>query len=325
MTAKSVFQKIRIIDSHTGGEPTRVIVDGGPPLGNGRMSERLRILREDYDHFRRAIVNEPRGSDAIVGALLCKPSERSSTAGVIFFNNVGYIGMCGHGSIGLAVTLAHMGRITPGSYKFETPAGPVQIELHDFAEATVGNVPSYRLAAKAQVPVESIGTVTGDIAWGGNWFFLTDDCTIELKASNLEALTEYAWRIRRALNRYGLTGARGAEIEHIELYGPPTLPGAHSKNFVLCPGGSYDRSPCGTGTSAKMACLYADGMLREGEVWRQESLIGSMFEGYVTVRDGRIYPHIRGSAYITGEADLLINDHDPFRWGIRSSEFVVGR
>ncbi len=309
-------RRIHVIDSHTGGEPTRVVVDGGPPLGNGSLSERRDIFRDQFDCFRSAIVNEPRGSDAVVGALLCPPADPSCVAGVIFFNNVGYLGMCGHGTIGLTVTLAHLGKISPGLYRMETPVGIVEARLHPSGEVTVSNVASYRAAAGVSIVVEGIGTVTGDVAWGGNWFFLTDDCPIPLTLDNRDALTEYAWQLRKALQRHGITGDNRAEIDHIEIYGPPALPGADSKNFVLCPGKSYDRSPCGTGTSAKLACLHADGKLREGEIYRQESLVGSLFEGAITIRDGLVYPHIKGSAFVTAESQLLLGGRDPFQWGI---------
>ncbi len=309
--------RIHIVDSHTEGEPTRVVISGGPPLGSGPLPERLRIFRDRYDHFRSAIVNEPRGSSAIVGALLCEANDPSCSAAVIFFNNIGYLGMCGHGTIGLAVTLAHLGKIAPGVHRIETPVGIVEAQLHESGKVTVNNVPSYRSAANVSIDVEGFGTVTGDVAWGGNWFFLTYDCPFHLSLANLDALTDYTWRIRQALTANGITGDNGGEIDHIEVYGPPTVPTAHSKNFVLCPGKSYDRSPCGTGTSAKLACLYAAGMLREGEVWRQESLIGSLFEASITVRDGVVIPHITGSAFVNSEAHLILDDRDPFEWGIR--------
>jgi 4-hydroxyproline epimerase len=310
---------IQIIDSHTGGEPTRVVISGGPPLGNGSLSERLQNFRSNYDHFRSAIVNEPRGSDAIVGALLCEPADPSSSAGVIFFNNVGYLGMCGHGTIGLVVTLAHLGKMEAGLHRIETPVGIVTARLHEDGAVTVSNVPSYRLAADIPVKVPDYGTVTGDIAWGGNWFFLTTDFPAPLAFENLEVLTRYTWAIRRALVAHGISGARGVEIDHIELSGPPTQPGARSRNFVLCPGKSYDRSPCGTGTSAKLACLYAAGKLREGEIWVQESITGSVFEGSITVRDNLVHPHIKGSAFITAEGSLFLDERDPLCWGIRAA------
>ncbi len=281
---------------------------------------RLALFRDEFDHFRSAIVNEPRGSDALVGALLCEPVDPTCSAGVIFFNNAGYLGMCGHGTIGLVITLAHLGRIGFGTHRIETPVGIVEAHLHTSGEVTVSNVPSYRTQADVQVLVDGFGVVTGDVAWGGNWFFLTYDCPFELSLDNLERLTDYSWRIRQSLAANGVRGERGETIDHIELYGPPTVTGADSKNFVLCPGKSYDRSPCGTGTSAKLACLYASGNLKEGQIWRQESLIGSVFEGSISVRDGLVFPHIRGSAFVTSEAHLLLNDNDPFQWGIRSSE-----
>jgi 4-hydroxyproline epimerase len=309
-------REVRVIDSHTGGEPTRVVVAGGPDLGAGSMAERLAVFRRDHDRFRSAVVNEPRGSDAMVGALLCEPSRDDCAAGVIFFNNVGYLGMCGHGTIGLVATLAHMGRIAPGHLKVETPVGTVGAELHANGEVTVANVPSYRLVKGAPVEVEGHGTVRGDIAWGGNWFYLVGESPIELELSNLEALTEYTWRIRQALTAQGVTGEGGAEIDHVELFGPPRAPGADSRNFVLCPGKAYDRSPCGTGTSAKLACLVADGKLREGHVWRQESIVGSIFEGSVRLEAGKVLPHIKGSAFVNSEARLILDERDPFCWGI---------
>ncbi len=320
--AVNLGTNIHIIDSHTGGEPTRVVVNGGPPLGTGSLRERLQIFRDEYDHFRSAIVNEPRGSDALVGALLCEPVDRSCSAGVIFFNNVGYLGMCGHGSIGLVVTLAHLGRIRPGLHRIETPVGIVEAQLHETGEVTVNNVPSYRSAANISVEIPGFGQVIGDVAWGGNWFFLTYDCPFPLSLDKLDELTDYTWRIRQALAANGITGDHGKEIDHIEVYGRPTIPGADSKNFVLCPGKSYDRSPCGTGTSAKLACLYAAGKLREGQVWRQESLIGSIFEGWVSVREGLVYPHIKGSAFVNSEARLILDARDPFQWGIRTSQEI---
>ena len=299
------------------------MLDGGPPLGDGSLAERTLRFRNNYDHFRSAIVNEPRGSDAIVGALLCEPADPSCSAGVIFFNNVGYLGMCGHGTIGLVATLAYLGKIEPGLHRIETPVGIVGARLHETGEVTVSNVPSYRSATNVSMAVEDFGMVTGDVAWGGNWFFLTNQCPFELSLAKLDRLTDYAWRIRQALAGAGITGDDGGEIDHIELYGPPTVPGANSKNFVLCPGKSYDRSPCGTGTSAKLACLYAAGKLREGQIWRQESLIGSVFEGSITVRDGIVYPHIKGSAFVTSEAFLIVYEHDPFQWGIREANRPV--
>lgn len=305
--------RVAVVDSHTGGEPTRVVLSGGPDLGSGSMADRLACFRQSFDRFRSAIVNEPRGSDAIVGALLCDPPDPACQNGVIFFNNVGYLGMCGHGTIGLVATLAHLGRIRPGPLRFATPVGIVSAEWHGNGEATVRNVPSYRYAKDVTVDVEGYGPITGDIAWGGNWFFLIKDKSpIALSLGNIEELTQFAWRIRQALRRTGITGAQGSEIDHIEIFGADS----NHRNFVLCPGKSYDRSPCGTGTSAKMACLAADGLLRPGDLWKQESITGSLFEGRVELVDGQVIPFIRGSAFVTAQSELLLDERDPFCWGI---------
>ncbi|HTS05342.1 MAG TPA: proline racemase family protein [Candidatus Eisenbacteria bacterium] len=314
---ENAYRKVRIIDSHTGGEPTRLVISGAPDLGSGPLSERLERFRRDHDPFRSAVVAEPRGSDVVVGALLCAPMNRDCTAGVIFFNNVGYLGMCGHGTIGLVATLAYMKRISPGTHKIETPVGEVKATLDANGDVTVDNVASHRSAANVQVEVPGYGPVVGDVAWGGNWFFLVHNHPFGLSLRNVDELTSFTWAIRQALPKNGITGDNGQEIDHIELYAPSLIPGVNSKNFVLCPGKAYDRSPCGTGTSAKLACLYADGKLREGETWRQESIVGSVFEGSVKVRDGKIYPSIRGRAFVNSEADLIFDPQDPFCMGIR--------
>lgn len=314
----SRVRRIRVIDSHTGGEPTRLVVSGGPDLGSGPLSARLERFRAEHDDFRSAVVNEPRGSDVMVGALLCEPVDPGCAAGVVFFNNVGYLGMCGHGTIGLVATLSYMDRIKPGEHRIETPVGTVSAILHDSGEVTVNNVPSYRSAAKVAVDVPGFGPVCGDVAWGGNWFYLVEAQGHELVLNSVEALTNYTWAIRQALHAHQITGANGEEIDHIELFGPSQQPGVNSKNFVLCPGKAYDRSPCGTGTSAKLACLYADGKLREGQVWRQESIVGSVFEGSIKVRDGQVHPSIKGSAFVNADANLVLDPRDPFCMGIRT-------
>ncbi len=311
------MRRVKAIDSHTGGEPTRVVIDGGPDLGGGTMAERLARFRGEHDDFRCAVVNEPRGSDVLVGALLCGPVDPKCSAGVIFFNNVGYLGMCGHGTIGLVVTLAHTGRIGAGEHRIETPVGTVKAILHETGEVTVENVPSYRLLRDVVVEVEGHGRVSGDVAWGGNWFYLAGDHGLEIALDNVERLTDFTWRIRQALERRGINGAGGEEIDHIELFGPPHRADADSKNFVLCPGRAYDRSPCGTGTSAKLACLAADGKLGEGETWRQESIVGSVFEGSYRRAGDRIIPSIKGSAYVNAELTLILDPRDPFSMGIR--------
>ena len=348
----SVGQRgIRFVDSHTAGEPTRVIIDGGPDVGSGAMHERLVRLRDTADHFRRSVINEPRGWDAIVGALLCEPSDSSCATAAIFFNNTGYLGMCGHGAIGVAVTLHYLGRIGLGKQQLETPVGVVEVNLLSPHEVAIENVPSFRLHSKVDVHVDGLGTFTGDVAWGGNWFFLVDKSPAPLTLENVDALSDIASRIRQALNRGGITGANGAEIDHIEFLGPPVSPDAHSRNFVYCPGGAYDRSPCGTGTSAKLACLAADGKLQPGESWIQESIIGSRFKatyrlevepnalasGHRAEKVGeerpaasavgshtegganQIIPEITGHAYVCGEGVLIQQPDDPFKHGIGGS------
>ncbi len=309
------MKRIQIIDSHTGGEPTRLVIGGFPDLGHGSMAERRSVLAQQHDAWRAATVLEPRGSDVIVGALLCAPVAADASAGVIFFNNTGYLGMCGHGTIGLVATLAHMGRIQPGVHRIETPVGTVHATLHADRSVSVRNVPSWRHLHQVAVAVPGHGTVHGDVAWGGNWFFLASDHGQRIASDNVDTLTAYSWALREALAAQGLTGADGAEIDHIELFADDAK--ADSRNFVLCPGKAYDRSPCGTGTSAKVACLAADGKLAPGEIWRQASVIGSQFEASFEREGDRIIPTLRGRAHMSAEATLLIEADDPFGWGIR--------
>lgn len=297
------------------------MVSGGPDLGTDGLDERLRRFSADHDSFRSAVVNEPRGSDVLVGALLLEPTDPRCAAGAIFFNNVGYLGMCGHGTIGLVTTLAHLGRIGPGEHRIETPVGVVRATLHPGGQVTVENVVSYRYRDAVPVSVPGYGTVKGDIAWGGNWFYLLDSAPCDLVLENQEALTAYTWAVRGALTAKGITGEGGAEIDHIEVSAPPHAADGDSRNFVLCPGKAYDRSPCGTGTSAKLACLAAEGKLEPGKVWRQEGILGTIFEGSYRLENGtrsRIVPSITGSAYVTGESKLILNPEDPFCRGIRS-------
>ena len=310
------MQRIRVIDSHTGGEPTRLVLDGFPELGGGSMAERRSRLASEHDAFRRACMREPRGNEVLVGALLCAPVSPAASAGVVFFNEVGYLGMCGHGTIGLVVSLAHLGRIGPGDHLIETPVGDVTATLHDDGSVSVRNVPAYRYREKVQVEIPGHGSVSGDIAWGGNWFFLCADHGQRIAADNLDELLIFSLALRGALEGAGITGAQGGHIDHIELFADDP-DGADSRSYVLCPGRAYDRSPCGTGTSAKLACLAADGDLAPGAVWRQASVIGSRFEAHYQPGDeGRILPVIRGRAHVMAEATLLLADDDPFAWGI---------
>jgi 4-hydroxyproline epimerase len=308
-------KQIRVIDSHTAGEPTRLVLDGGPELGSGTLAERTQVFRDRFDEYRSAIVNEPRGSDTVVGALLCAPHRSDCSIGVIFFNNVGFLGMCGHGTMGLVASLAHAGRLAPGVLRIDTPVGPVDAKLHPDGRIEIGNVPSYRKASGVKVDVTGIGEVRGDIAWGGNWFFLVDAHDRRISMQDIESLTDFTWRIRQAVNAQG-----HPQVDHIELSGASANPQVHSRNFVLCPGKAFDRSPCGTGTSAKLACLAADGALAEGDDWVQESVVGSTFTASFRWLDrgaGTIAPTLRGRAHVTAESTLLLDPSDPFRWGIR--------
>ena len=312
--------RIQVIDSHTAGEPTRCVISGGPDfgpdLGSGPIAERLNILRRDHDTYRRAILCEPRGSDVLVGAWLLPPANPAAAAAVSFFNNAGYLGMCGHGAIGVAATLLHLGRIAPGEHILETPVGDVTVHLAENGEIAIRNVPAYRHRIRVPVDVPGYGLFHGDIAWGGNWFFLIEDHPFTLTLARVEELTAFTWTLRQALAASSITGANGAEIDHIELFSVAHDPANHSRNFVLCPGKAYDRSPCGTGTSAKLACLVADGKLQLGALWRQEGILGTVFTGSVALEGASLIPTITGSAYITSEAKLLFDPADPFRLGI---------
>ena len=307
---------MRVIDSHTAGQPTRVIVEGGPDPGSGPLAERRERLRKTFDRFRSGVVGEPRGSDALVGALLVKPHDPTCEAGAIFFDNVGYLDMCGHGMIGLVATLEYLGQIKSGAHRIETPVGVVTAELHPTGDISIQNVPSFRHRKRVTVDLNGSGSVTGDVAWGGSWFFIVDEHREELSSERIDHLTEVARSIKRGLVRDGVTGPGGEEIDNIALFGPPRRRDANSRNFVLRSGRSYGRSPCGTGTSAKLACLYEDGELAEGQTWRQESIVGTVFDGSVNVVDGAIRPTIRGTAYVTAESMLIVDERDPFCWGL---------
>ncbi|MEM6689521.1 MAG: proline racemase family protein [Planctomycetota bacterium] len=317
---------IEYIDTHTEGEPTRLIIRGGPDLGPGSLSDRLNVFRNKSDDFRRSVLLEPRGTEAMVGALLCEPEDSSCVAGVIFINNEGYLGMCGHGAIGVAVSLYHLGRIGLGKHRLETPVGVIEFDLRSPHSVEIENVPSYRYKQDVAIQTKSFGRVIGDIAWGGNWFFISDSISVELTLKNLETLMKASFEIRGTLEEQGISGANNALIDHIELTGKPVSTDASARNFVLCPGGQYDRSPCGTGTSAKIACLAAEGLLNEGDIWVQESVIGSRFLASYKIpeafnRDEAlankiVIPRISGRAFVCGEGRLVRHHDDPFRNGI---------
>jgi len=322
------MKRIPYLDSHTGGEPTRLITSLPFDLGPGSVAEKLSTLKARHDDLRRTVLLEPRGSDVLVGAYLVPPADPTCQFGVIYFNNVGYLGMCGHGTIGLIASLAYLGKIQPSVIRVETPVGVVEATLHGSPllsgeglgvrseypnKVSVRNIPAYRHLTHIPVTIDG-KTVHGDVAWGGNWFFLVHDHGLDVNMSNLEALTDFAWRVREQLTVNGITGANGAEIDHVELFA--STPDADSRNFVLCPGKAYDRSPCGTGTSAKLACLYGDGKLQVGQTWRQQSVVGSIFEGSVQLEGDRIIPTITGEAWVMSEGTILVDERDPFGKGI---------
>lgn len=309
-----MVDQIRVIDSHTAGEPTRVIVEGGPVLAAGSLATQRDQFAAEFDHFRTAVVKEPRGSDVLVGAMLCRPTQTDCLAGVIFFNNIGFLGMCGHGMIGVVETLRHLGKIGQGRHRIETPVGIVNVNLEPDGAVTIENVPSYRKACEVRFDVDGVGEVVGDVAWGGNWFFLTRKPSARIRLDDVGHLQDVASRIRRAVNHGGYP-----EVDHVELFDEPLHQGSDSRNFVLCPGLEFDRSPCGTGTSAKMACLAADGMLEPGQLWTQEGILGTRFTGRFVWSDrdaGEISPSVTGVAHVTAESTLVLSERDPFRWGI---------
>jgi 4-hydroxyproline epimerase len=308
---------MHVIDSHTGGEPTRVILDGGPDLGSGPLAERAARLASEYREFYRSVILEPRGQVAMVCALLVPPVDPSCVTGVIYFDAEAVLGMCGHGTIGLAATLFYMGRIGTGQHRIETPVGVVTVEVHDANTVTVTNIESRRTHQGVSVEIEGIGTVTGDIAYGGNCFFLVDPSPIPVTSSNIRQLTDVTVAVREALIAKGLGCQPGMPVDHVIFYGPAETSDGQSRNFVLCPDDAYDRSPCGTGCSARLACLAADGKLAEGEEIVQESIIGSTYRlSYRKGPTGGVIPSITGKAYVMAESKLIFLPQDPFREGI---------
>ena len=316
MTEHGALRRVRVVDSHTAGEPTRVVIDGGPDLGTGPISVRRDRFRSEHDAFRRALVTEPRASEIVVGALLVPPSDPAHTTGLIFFNNVGYLGMCGHGTIGVVTTLGYLGRLDGRPISLETPVGTVEAEVAPDGRVSFRNVPSYRTRAGVEIPVPGYGRVVGDVAWGGNWFFLTDQAPVELSAHRVRELTDYTRAIRVALEDAGITGEDATPIDHVEVSGPAARAENDGRNFVLCPGGAYDRSPCGTGTSARVAALVADGKLAPGTPWRQEGILGTVFEAVAEPAVRGVSVRLTGSAYLTADAQLLLDEQDPLCYGV---------
>lgn len=309
---------MHVIDSHTGGEPTRVILDGAPNLGGGSLAEQAERLASEYQDFYQSILFEPRGQPAMVGALLVPPTDPECVTGVIYFDADAVLGMCGHGTIGLAVTLAKLGRIDKGQHKIETPVGVIEVELIDKHTVRVTNVESRRVLESVRVDVPSYGSVIGDVAYGGNWFFIVEPSPLPLNTQNIRQLTDLGIAIREATNAQNVGGEQGQLIDHVVFQDQSPKPGVHSRNFVLCPDDNYDRSPCGTGSSARLACLAAQNRLLPGEEITQESVIGSPYRlSYQPGKQGGIVPSIIGQAYIMAESRLLFDAEDPYRLGIQ--------
>ena len=316
MKPSALPETLEVLDSHTEGEPTRVVIGGWPELESATMERRREELEQRFGRLWRGAILEPRGHDALVGALLTPPVSRDAAAGVVFFDNVGPLWMCGHGTIGVVRTLEHLGRIAPGTVRLDTPVGPVGADLAADGLVTIENVPALCHALDVAVDVPGIGRVVGDVAYGGNWFFLARPGGEKVEPGNGERLRAVTLAIQRALGDQGVTGEGGALVDHVILYGPPGRPDADSRNYVMCPGGAYDRSPCGTGTSAKMASLHARGELAPGQRWRQESITGSLFTGWLEDQAGRLVPRIQGRAFVTGRTTLFFDPRDPFRHGL---------
>lgn len=312
---------MHVIDSHTGGEPTRVILDDGPDLGAGPLSKRAQILATQHKQFYHSVILEPRGQTAMVGALLVEPVDPDCVTGVIYFDSEAVLGMCGHGTIGLAVTLAHLGRIDIGTHKIETPVGVIEVCLTDQNTATVTNVESRRTDHAAQVEVDGLGTITGDVAYGGNWFYIIDPSPIAITVENIRTLTDAAIAIRTATIAQRIGGDAGQPVDHVVFQEPSPEDGIHSRNFVLCPDNAYDRSPCGTASSARLACLAADELLLPDQDIVQKSIIGSPYRlSYQTGSNGGVIPKITGQAFVMAESTLLFHENDPFKKGILPPE-----
>jgi 4-hydroxyproline epimerase len=311
---------VRVIDSHTIGEPTRLVLDDaflhGLDLGTGSVRSRRDVFRSRYDHLRRALVADPRGVEAMVGVILVPPSDPTCDFGALYCNRVGYLDMCGHATIGLAVSLGHIGRIKPGAFRLETPAGIVGVEWHGGSEASIQSVSPRRIHRMLSIACRDGTTVNGDVATSGLWFFICRDHGIPVVPDAIPRLLEKAWMIRRSLEAAGITGDAGEPIDHIVLMGQALDPANSARNFVLCPDGAFDRSPCGTATSALVGCLYEDGHLDEGAAWRQESILGGLYESSIRRQGGVLIPTVRGRAWITAEATLHFAEDDPYRTGL---------
>jgi proline racemase len=329
-------QVVQAVDSHTAGEPTRIVTGGVPPVRGATMADKRAALQRDHDHLRRALVLEPRGHDAIVLAYLLPPCDPAADLGVVFANDAGYLGMCGHGAIGVATVAVALGMVPAvepvTEVRLDTPAGTVRCRVAVTAgrptSVTITNVPSFLFRQRAVVDVHGFGKVAADIAYGGNWFAFVEAEQLGLAVGkvHLPVLMQAATAVREALVRDGVRGVhpdRGESelVDHVKLFVPLDGDEPGARALTLCPGAAYDRSPCGTGTSAKLAVLHAKGELEVGQWFRSESVLGTSFRARIasTTAVGRftaVVPEVEGSAYVTALTQFVIDPNDPCRHGI---------
>jgi len=325
---------IHAIDSHTMGEPTRVVVGGVPNIPGKTLPEKKAYLEKNMDYLRKAIMHEPRGHNDMFGSILVQPVSDEADIGIIFMDGGGYLNMCGHGTIGastIAVETGMVPKVEPYTeLTLEAPAGLVKVratvENGKVKEITFRNVPAFLYKQDVKINVPEIGEITLDISFGGSFFAIVDakQLGVKIVPENATKLKDIGLKIRDIVNKE--IEIQHPTLEHIktvdlvEIYDEPTNPEATLKNVVIFGEGQVDRSPCGTGTSAKLATLYAKGKIKEGELFVYESIIGTMFKGRVvgTTKVGdfdAVIPEITGSAYITGFNTFVIDEDDPMKYG----------
>ncbi|MCB1424971.1 MAG: 4-hydroxyproline epimerase [Zhengella sp.] len=321
------------IDGHTCGNPVRLVAGGGPLLTGATMMERRADFLANHDWIRTGLMFEPRGHDMMSGAILYPPTRPDCDVGVLYIETSGCLPMCGHGTIGTVTMAVEHGLVrpkTPGVLMLDTPAGPVKAEYtmdgESVREVRLTNVPAYLHATGWEVECPVLGPLTVDVAYGGNFYAIVEPQANYRDMADHSAADLIAWSpvIRQQLNeRYRLAHPEKPEIDrvtHVLWTGKPTVPGAHARNAVFYGDKAIDRSPCGTGTSARMAQLAARGALKAGDEFVHESIIGSLFRGRVEAEAtlgerNAIVPSIAGWAVMTGLNTIFIDDRDPFSTG----------
>ncbi|MFW6692287.1 proline racemase family protein [Streptomyces sp. MAR4 CNX-425] len=322
------------VDSHTEGMPTRVVTGGVGVVPGATMAERRAYFAEHLDDVRRLLVNEPRGHAAMSGAILQPPTRPDADYGVLYIEVSGLLPMCGHGTIGVATVLVETGMVPVTEpvtrVRLDTPAGPVTAEVAvsgGRAESvTFRNVPSFALELDAAVEVPGLGRVTYDMAYGGNFYAIlpADSLGIPFAKAEKQRMLDVGLAIMAAVNEQrrpvhpadpGIAGCK-----HVQLTAPPAGGGADARNAMVIHPGWFDRSPCGTGTSARMAQLYARGELALGADFVNESLLGTLFTGRLEEETavGGVraqIPAVTGRAWITGMGQYLLDPEDPFPAG----------